>query len=216
MKIRFLVSFLFLFSLAYAQDVKEIVWADLESKVEFDDPFERLTSTQLIRLSRYAKLQQMEEQVGNNLSKQEQAKKDSLQLLLLADDIKIDSLLMMRTKITDLRRQKSEGVNAGLHGSKIKIAGFLLPLNLIDEKVTEFLLVPWVGACIHTPPPPKNQLIYIKVKEGIESVSRFTAVYVEGVITCTSKTSTLFLVDGSADISSGYSMPDATVSKYKE
>jgi len=159
-------------------------------------------------------LQQKEEQTSS-LNKLEQAKKDSLQQLLVADKVEIDSLLMMRSKITDLRRQQMEGVNASLNHTKIKIAGFLLPLNIIDEKITEFLLVPWVGACIHTPPPPKNQLIYVKVKEGIESVSRFTAVNVEGKISGNSKTSTLFLVDGSAEISSGYSMLDAEISKYE-
>jgi hypothetical protein len=71
--------------------------------------------------------------------------------------------------------------------------------------------VPWVGACIHTPPPPRNQLIYLKTKEGVEVKSRFQAVKVEGTLTIDDRTSSLFLRDGSSDIYSGYSILDGKV-----
>lgn len=48
----------------------------------------------------------------------------------------------------------------------VKIPGFVVPLDLNMENAKEFLLVPTYGACIHTPPPPANQMILVKMKEG--------------------------------------------------
>lgn len=49
----------------------------------------------------------------------------------------------------------------------VKIPGYLVPLNLDkDQRATELLLVPTMGACIHVPPPPPNQTVYVKFKEG--------------------------------------------------
>ena len=47
-----------------------------------------------------------------------------------------------------------------LHGRRGRSAGFVLPLEKKGDKVTEFLIVPYFGACIHTPPPPANQIIH--------------------------------------------------------
>jgi hypothetical protein len=46
-----------------------------------------------------------------------------------------------------------------MNGKRGRIAGFVLPLERQGEKVTEFLIVPYLGACLHTPPPPANQII---------------------------------------------------------
>ncbi|WP_062270036.1 DUF3299 domain-containing protein [Endozoicomonas arenosclerae] len=51
----------------------------------------------------------------------------------------------------------------------VRIPGYLVPLNLDkDQKATELLLVPTMGACVHVPPPPPNQTIYVKYKDGIK------------------------------------------------
>ncbi|WP_051785718.1 DUF3299 domain-containing protein [Endozoicomonas numazuensis] len=53
----------------------------------------------------------------------------------------------------------------------VKIPGYLVPLNLNkDQKATELLLVPTMGACVHVPPPPPNQTIYVKFKKGEEGI----------------------------------------------
>ncbi|HSR69690.1 MAG TPA: DUF3299 domain-containing protein [Acidobacteriota bacterium] len=51
-----------------------------------------------------------------------------------------------------------------LNGKTVRIPGFMVPLDDDDEAVNEFLLVPYVGACIHTPPPPPNQLVHVKMQ----------------------------------------------------
>ncbi len=65
----------------------------------------------------------------------------------------------------------------------VKIPGFMVPL-ISDEqqRVTEFFIVPYFGACLHMPPPPPNQMIYGKVTEGFELSQLTEPFWFEGVI----------------------------------
>lgn len=56
-----------------------------------------------------------------------------------------------------------------LEGQAVKIPGFMVPLEDNKNQVTEFLLVPTPQACIHVPPPPPNQMVYVRMKQGVES-----------------------------------------------
>ncbi|MBO9512812.1 MAG: DUF3299 domain-containing protein [Variovorax sp.] len=56
--------------------------------------------------------------------------------------------------------------NAALNGVEVKIPGFVVPLEENKGEITEFLLVPYFGACIHTPPPPANQILHVRPKQG--------------------------------------------------
>ena len=53
-----------------------------------------------------------------------------------------------------------------LDGKEVKIPGFMVPLEDNMRKVTQFLLVPTPQACIHVPPPPPNQMVFVEFKEG--------------------------------------------------
>lgn len=54
-----------------------------------------------------------------------------------------------------------------LEGVKIRLPGFVIPLEKKGEKVTEYLVVPYFGACVHSPPPPANQIIHAFAKKPI-------------------------------------------------
>ena len=69
-----------------------------------------------------------------------------------------------------------------LNGKKVRIGGYVVPLDFDTTKVTEFLLVPFVGACIHVPPPPANQIIYVKASSAFSLKGEFDPVYVTGTI----------------------------------
>jgi uncharacterized protein len=71
---------------------------------------------------------------------------------------------------------------AELNGKRVRIGGYVVPLDFEAQKVTEFLLVPFVGACIHVPPPPANQIVYVKAPKGIELKGEFDPVYVTGTL----------------------------------
>jgi hypothetical protein len=46
-------------------------------------------------------------------------------------------------------------------GKQVKLPGFVVPLDMDARTINEFLLVPYYGACIHTPPPPSNQIVHV-------------------------------------------------------
>jgi hypothetical protein len=53
-----------------------------------------------------------------------------------------------------------------LDGKVVKIPGFIVPLEDYEEEGAEFLLVPYFGACVHTPPPPPNQMVFVRMEGG--------------------------------------------------
>ena len=72
-------------------------------------------------------------------------------------------------------------VRKDLEGKLIKLPGFVVPLESDGKKVSEFLLVPYMGACIHVPPPPANQTVYVKTGETDAKIRKvFDTVWVTG------------------------------------
>jgi len=72
-----------------------------------------------------------------------------------------------------------------LNGKLVKIPAFVVPLDGNVEELTELLLVPYFGACIHVPPPPPNQIIHVKPEgKGIEigELDLYEPVYAIGVL----------------------------------
>lgn len=72
--------------------------------------------------------------------------------------------------------------NEALDGARIRIPGFVLPLETDGTGVTEFILTPYVGACIHVPPPPPNQLVFATMKTPWRADAMWEPVWVTGVI----------------------------------
>ncbi|MEG9437328.1 DUF3299 domain-containing protein [Edaphobacter sp. HDX4] len=65
-----------------------------------------------------------------------------------------------------LDKTKKNTPAEALNGKEVTIPGFMVPFEDDAENVSEFLLVPFAGACIHVPPPPPNQMIYVKLPKG--------------------------------------------------
>ncbi|WP_421791023.1 DUF3299 domain-containing protein [Hyphobacterium sp.] len=75
-------------------------------------------------------------------------------------------------------------VEAGLVGRTIRMPGFILPLHYdVGGTIQEFLLVPYFGACVHTPPPPPNQIVYVTSEEPVEIEQMWDPVWVVGELT---------------------------------
>ena len=75
---------------------------------------------------------------------------------------------------------RSAPVVRELDGQKIRLPGFVVPLDFEDTEISEFLLVPYFGACIHVPPPPSNQIVYVKTVAGYPLQELFDPVWVTG------------------------------------
>ncbi|HSG91531.1 MAG TPA: DUF3299 domain-containing protein [Pseudomonadales bacterium] len=79
-----------------------------------------------------------------------------------------------------------------LDGLEVAIAGFVVPLNLtVDNRVDEFLLVPYFGACVHVPPPPPNQIIYVTAEPGLDAAHLYEAWTVTGTLQVSARQSAL-------------------------
>jgi hypothetical protein len=73
-----------------------------------------------------------------------------------------------------------------LDGKKVRMPGFIVPLDDADAEGAEFLLVPYYGACVHTPPPPPNQMAFVTMagKKAVK-LALFDAVWMEGTLRIT-------------------------------
>jgi hypothetical protein len=89
----------------------------------------------------------------------------------------------------------------------VKIPGFVVPLEGDTDAITEFLLVPYFGACVHVPPPPSNQIVYVIFSEGVPIDNLYDAVWVTGKLSTQG---------WSGDIASvGYRLSGITVSAFE-
>lgn len=98
---------------------------------------------------------------------------------------------------------------AALAGKAVKMPGFVVPLETDKGgALREFLLVPYFGACIHTPPPPANQIIHVRADPPAKGLRSMDAVWVSG---------TLDVERAASDMgTSGYRLAAKKVSKYVE
>ena len=92
-------------------------------------------------------------------------------------------------------------------GRPVRLPGYVVPLELDREGFREFLLVPYFGACIHTPPPPANQIIHVRSKSPVKGLRTMDAVWVSG---------TLGLERSDSEMgASGYSLAAKIVTKFE-
>ena len=69
-----------------------------------------------------------------------------------------------------------------LNGVAIRIPGYVVPLETVRGELKEFLLVPYFGACIHTPPPPANQVILVRPDKAVAGFHTMDTVWVSGTL----------------------------------
>jgi hypothetical protein len=83
----------------------------------------------------------------------------------------------------------SNGVTMAYDQKTVRLSGFVVPIGYSGIGVSAFILVPYVGACIHVPPPPSNQLVFVTTATPFKSEGLFAPVTVTGMFG-TSSTST--------------------------
>jgi len=104
---------------------------------------------------------------------------------------------------------KKAPANKKFEKTQIKIPGFIAPLEWEkDGNLKEFLLVPYFGACIHTPPPPANQIIYVKMDKPLKKFKSMDSIWVYGKIELETN-------DSGTMGTSGYSMVPDKVTRYE-
>ncbi|KQP21043.1 DUF3299 domain-containing protein [Pseudorhodoferax sp. Leaf265] len=97
---------------------------------------------------------------------------------------------------------------AAMNGIDAKLPGYLVPLEEGKQGIREFLLVPYFGACIHTPPPPSNQILLGRAEKPFTGLRTMEAVWVYGRLEIERAPSSMGVA--------GYTMRVAKVEKYRE
>lgn len=207
---------IFYLSAATADETREIKWKDLlpSQPIQFEDPFASLSKEQLRALGMIARFRNLLERDAIDPEGESARQAAELGNKLEAEGIDVDWIISQRGRVIQQRKERAEQVEAGMDGKRIRIPGYVLPLREDQNRITEFLLVPWVGACIHTPPPPPNQMIHVSMPEGTKNRGRFVPVWIEGVILLKPSEYELFLVDGSGVVNVAYTMTAIRVSDY--
>jgi hypothetical protein len=193
-----------------------LTWQDLiPLQTIIENPFNSLPRKQRYQL---ALLAQIRESIANgkSVNKSTIVSAKFIERELTAGGLDVESLLIQRSEFIARRRASAFSVVHSLDGQYVRIPGYLLPLEHDNIKVTEFLLVPYVGACIHAPPPPPNQILYVRFSAGYKLPKLFSAVWVEGKIHVSRSDQKLFLVDGSSDIPVSYYFVASKVEIYRK
>ncbi|NQY12240.1 MAG: DUF3299 domain-containing protein [Henriciella sp.] len=70
-----------------------------------------------------------------------------------------------------------------LDGVLVRIPGYVVPFDFSsDARLPEFLFVPYMGACIHTPPPAPNQIVFIRTEEAVRVKDIWAPYWIEGTL----------------------------------
>lgn len=210
-----IISLLLLVAPAFGAS-RDVTWDDLlpGDDVAFDDPFAVLSEEQLRDLSMVVRIRWLIESDKAAPDGVSAAEEKRLVASLRGQGIDVEGLLSQRERVIEMRSRRMEAGAKGVIGSQIRIPGYMLPLESGADGVTRFLLVPWVGACIHTPPPPPNQMIHVSVPGGTSFRGSFAPVWVEGTIEHQQGRYDLFLVDGTRSIPVAYAMTTGSIADY--
>ena len=107
--------------------------------------------------------------------------------MVLLEGVDLNSLDDNDPKARELLKEVQDAwanapVVEALDGRRVRIPGFAVPLDGDAETVSEMLLVPYFGACIHVPPPPSNQIVHVPEMRPVARDAAYDAVWVEGVL----------------------------------
>ncbi len=102
---------------------------------------------------------------------------------------------------------KAPTVNT-LNGQLVRLPGYVVPIEETRQGLKEMLLVPYFGACIHSPPPPSNQIIHVVLAKPAEGFFTMDTVWISGTLkTATRKDAELGV--------SGYRIDATRIERYE-
>jgi len=199
------------------KNARSIEWEDLVPKMDpLEDPFKTLTTDQITDFQTLFWVRDTQQQ--NPHSAIDDTLKDAVKRRqrLTRQGLDVDTLMAAIDRFEQEVAKRNHVTNAELEGQMVRIPGYALPLEHIDTGVKELLLVPYIGACIHVPPPPANQTIYVTLADPYIINTIYEPVWITGRMYIKSNSKALSFVDGSAKIYTAYSLEGTEVRLYKE
>lgn len=107
---------------------------------------------------------------------------DDLEDTAFDDDISAQLTINVDSAANDRYQQAlvSTNIIEEMNGLSVRIPGFVVPVEFDEESITEFFLVPYFGACIHSPPPPPNQIMYVHAPKGLKLDTLYDPFWISG------------------------------------
>lgn len=187
--------------------VQEISWEDLRPDLPpIADPFEGLGNEEMMQLSLIAEVRR---QIRLGFL---DAEDPNIQYAFDTEaDLKetglpVEDLLAAEYAFQEAITHRNAMLVDRLDGVEIRMSGFAIPLETNTAGVTELLLVPYLGACVHVPAPPANQLVIVSLDQPYKIDELFTPIWVTGVLSTAPEAREMFLVDGVTTIETGYAL----------
>jgi len=199
------------------ENSREIDWDNLlPNMAPLDNPFTTLTTDQLMDLETLVGIRNVNRR--GNISEVDKTFEDGVEIRykLERQGVKVDALIAAYDRLEKELAKRNQMANTDLDGQIIRIPGYALPLEHKDTGVKEFLLVPYVGACIHVPPPPANQTVYVNLKNVHNLKNIYEPVWVTGRLSIQPTNQSLSLVDGSAGVDTAYTLEGLKIEPYEE
>lgn len=139
---------------------------------------------------------------------------ETLAQAMRAEGLDVDRLIAEMAAYEAAVAEHAVAVNTALEGALVRLPGYALPLTAQQTGVQEFLLVPFVGACIHFPPPPPNQVIRARLAAPHDFARRYEIVWLTGRLTAAASSLALDYVDGNAVVPTAWSFEVAAIEPY--
>ncbi len=92
---------------------------------------------------------------------------------------------------TGFEQPGSSGLVTTYDGQIVRLPGYAIPLDYAGTGVVSLILAPFVGACVHVPPPPANQLVMVTTERPHQFDGLFDPVTVTGTFATASATTDL-------------------------
>jgi hypothetical protein len=194
-------------SATHAEAPRRIGWGDLLPQgTPIADPLAGLTLNQRVelRLVADARARQAKGLAGKGVYDRLTA--GNLMRKLQGQGLDVDGLLAQYADFQAKLEARQQIPAAGMDAKSVLLQGYLLPLDHRKSDFAEFLLVPFVGSCIHAPIPPPNQVVVVRAASPFRTDELFAPVRVTGRMAVEKSAPVLSLVDGTAPVPSVYAL----------
>ena len=201
---------------AAAELARELGWRDLAPGGEaIHNPLADLTGDQKLDIETIAWARA--ERRRGELSEVSQEYEAAVEMAdaLAGQGLDVDALVEAYEAFLAAVDAHNQRVDGGLDGQLVRIPGYALPLEFTGTAVKEFLLVPYFGACIHVPPPPPNQMVFVTLDRPYAITRLFDPVWITGRMKVERGTRSLSFVDGSAGLETGYTISGRRIEPFE-
>ena len=194
-----------------ADEIVHMDWSRLidQSVQDYDDPYRDLSQEQLVNFVTVARLREKAEQ-GESIDKEQLSLKTAS---LTEEGIDVDDLIAQRWIVAERRERAAVSGNKAVDGREVILSGFVIAAPADADGTSTAYLVPERGMCSHTPPPPPNQMVRLRIPNKWRPNAIYQPVRVSGLLSIEPTNRTIQVVDGPVPMHATFSMDVSNIEK---